>query len=142
MTALFLLGLIGLISIAAGRTMELRRLRIPTVALLSGGTIFLAGIGFSQRYLHDLYPFLVVASAAGVCRITTAPSARIDAAAMLVLTVIGVTLNCAFALEFQREIVWGVPKAKQEQWARIRSQIDQFCGQTSGHLPIGSSPDD
>lgn len=130
MPALVLLVLAGVWPILAGRAEDLRRLRLPAIALLLGGATVLMTVGITERYLHDFYPFLIVAGAAGVCRLVAGANAGRIAAVLFVLAAISIAINCAFALEFQRTLVWGVPEQKRQELVHVRQAIDRLLHRT------------
>ncbi|HZK79642.1 MAG TPA: hypothetical protein VFC46_01210 [Humisphaera sp.] len=125
MPALFLLAVAGIQPVIRGRTPETRRLRLPAIALLLGGCVVLATVGITERYLHDFYPWLIVLAAAGACRLMTPGRDIAKIAAMATLTGISIALNCAFALYFQREYVWGEPDAKRVELVYARQIINR-----------------
>jgi hypothetical protein len=51
-------------------------------------------------------------------------------ALLSILAFVSIYLNCAFALEFQREIVWGVPQSKRQELVHARQVIDRFFNRT------------
>jgi hypothetical protein len=126
MPALLLLAIVGTRSIVAGRDSQLRSLRLPAISLLLGGSIIFLTVGITERYLHDLYPFLILAAGAGVCQLCNGKGAAMKAAILTPLVVLSIVMNVAFAFDFQREIVWGVPREKREQLDRVRASIDGF----------------
>ncbi len=123
MPALTLLAAIGGFALLKGRTEMHRRLRLPGVALLIGGSIVLATVALCERYLHDLYPALVVLGAVGVARLGTAKATTWKIAGLATLTVISVVLNCSFALNHQR-LTAGAPLAKVAEFKRWQHAID------------------
>jgi hypothetical protein len=131
MPALFLLACAGVFTTIRARSPELRRLRLPVICLLAGGCVVLVTVGITERYLHDFYPFLLVAGAAGAVQFAamrhTGPRA-ILARALVPLTLVGICLNAAFAYDYQREIVWGVPAATRAQLTNVRAGIDHALG--------------
>ncbi|MDB5291570.1 MAG: hypothetical protein JWL69_2811 [Phycisphaerales bacterium] len=127
MPALFLLACAGLWAVIRARSPQACQLRLPVLCLLIGGCVVLVTVGITERYLHDFYPFLIVAGALGAVHFA-APGARgaraIGAALLLPLTLVGILLNAAFAYDYQREIVWGVPAATRAQLTDVRLAID------------------
>lgn len=128
MPALFVLALLGFLPLIRGSSETVRRLRLPSVALFLGGGIMLATVAITERYLHDLYPALIICAAIGVGRIERERCARGTTILITVLSVISITLNCAFALENQRLNIWGmgVPPAKQAEFKKLQSSLYRF----------------
>jgi hypothetical protein len=126
MPALFFLCLLGCRGVIKGQTVVLRQLRLPVVALLVGCSTVLFTVGITERYLHDFYPLLIVLGAAGAAYLTDQPNAARRVPALALLAMISIWVNCSFALEFQREIVWGVPAEKREQLVHARQTVDRF----------------
>jgi len=156
MPGMCLLAMLGCMTVLGKSAGPAANLRLPIISLLLGGGIMLMSVGITERYLHDFYPALILAGAAGVGRIATKrrtdsngvhPSTRTPLLAtgrtaashfaesgllnirltmLAILVVWSISLNCAFAIEFQRDIVWGVPDAKRMELAHIRQRFDQF----------------
>jgi len=120
MPAIVFLALGGAWPIVTGRSIVLRRFRLPVIALLLGGSIVLFTVGMTQRYLHDFYPFLIVAGAAGVCRLAASPLHWRMAGLLTVLAAISIYLNCTFALEFKRNRL-GISESHLQELVRMRS---------------------
>lgn len=131
MPALFLLACAGIFATVRARSPGMRRLRLPVICLLAGGCVVLVTVGITERYLHDFYPFLLVAGAAGAVQFAatrpTGPRA-ILARTLVPLTLVGICLNAAFAYDYQREIVWGVPADTRAQLTNVRAGIDRALG--------------
>jgi hypothetical protein len=129
MPALFLLACCGAVVLFRGRSEDARRLRLPTVAMALGGTIVLCSVGICERYVHDFYPALVFAAAAGVdllIRVRGRSNLRRSLLALLALLVVTSTLvEFAFSLEYQREFCWGIPSTKQAEY-RVWQQEFRF----------------
>jgi hypothetical protein len=94
-----------------------------------GGTIVLCAVGICERYVHDFYPALVFAAAAGVdllIRVRGRSNLRRSLLALLALLVVTSTLvEFAFSLEYQREFCWGIPSTKQAEY-RVWQQEFRF----------------
>jgi hypothetical protein len=123
MPALTLLALIGCAPLVLGSEDMIRCARLPAVALLIGGGIVLASVGITERYLHDLYPALIIFSTAGVCRIASTKRPLGITALIVVLSAISITLNCSFALVHQRED-FGAPPAKLAEFEDFQESIN------------------
>ena len=66
MPALVALSLLGIFRVWRAGDETLRFLRIVLLASFLGGAVLLAYASVSERYLHDFYPFWVMASAVGL----------------------------------------------------------------------------
>jgi hypothetical protein len=123
--ALFL-GAIGLAAALHGGSRARRAMRLPILGLAVGGSVIFVTVGITERYLHDLYPFLVLAAALGVAWLL-GRRPRIKLPGALVLALLGlfaIAANSAFALEYQREIVWGVPPDRLTEFRHWRTHLD------------------
>lgn len=129
MPALSLMALLGFLPLVRGSSETVRRLRLPAVALFLGGGIMLATVAMTERYLHDLYPAVIVCAAAGIARIEHERYTRGTTILISVLSVISIAFNCSFAIESQRLDAWdmgGVPLAKRSEFKRLQSSIYRF----------------
>lgn len=125
MPALTLLALIGATALALGSNQILRHARLPAVTLFMGGGIMLATVCITERYLHDLYPVLVIAAAAGVARIESSRRHVTLTGVLAMLSVISVALNCSFSLVNQRENL-GAPPAKVAEYEHLQESINRI----------------
>jgi hypothetical protein len=123
MPALTLLGVSGCALLLRGSGDPIRRARLPALALLVGGGIILATVGITERYLHDLYPALIVVAAVGVSRIESEKHAAAKCGVIAALTLISVALNCSFSLIHQRTTT-GAPPGKQAEFAQLQQAMD------------------
>ena len=103
MPVLTLLAVIGMATLISTTDERLKRARLPAGTLLLGGGIVLAAVGISERYLHDFYPALIVAAAAGLSRIGSSRHLRPITAVAALLALMSIALNCSFSLINQRE---------------------------------------
>ena len=103
------------------------RLSPLLVGSLAGGVSVLLFAYVANRYLNDLYPFVLVGGLVGFMAAGQAARARwrpalrgplVGAAGMLVLA--GLLVNLVLALEYQRERGPVVPEAWRAEWARWR----------------------
>jgi hypothetical protein len=124
MPALTLLSLIGASALIVSSSDVLRHARLPAVTLFMGGGIMLATVCITERYLHDLYPALVIAAAAGVARIESSRHNVTLTALLGMLSIISVTLNCSFSLVNQRENL-GAPPAKVAEYEYLQESINR-----------------
>jgi len=123
MPALTLLAVSGCALLLRGSSDTIRRVRLPALTLLLGGGIILATVGITERYLHDLYPALIVVAAVGVSRIESEKRAAAKCGVIAALTVISVALNCSFSLIHQRTTT-GAPLKKQVEFTQLQQSMD------------------
>ncbi len=124
--ALFGLSIMGVIDLLRDPGGRRGLLLILMGGLVGGFTVF-AFTSFSYRYEHDLYPFFVFAGAAGLSAISRLPNIglhRLAYRALALATLWSISANCAFAIEFQRELCWGVDDKIRASFAEFREQID------------------
>jgi len=129
MPTLSVLALLGCVPLLRGSSETVRRLRLPSVALLLGGGIMLATVAITERYLHDLYPVLVIVGAVGLERIERERHQAGMTIFVAALSVISIALNCSFAIENQRLDAWamgGVPPAKRAEFKKLQGSIYRF----------------
>ena len=132
MPCLTLLALLGAWIVARGRDDVARRLRLPAAVLLIGGSIVLANVALSERYLHDFYPAIIVLAAVGLCRLETVRSGfGWKMGGLVTLTAISIMLNCSFALLHQR-LTTGAPPEKVTEFRQWQSRIDGYFHPRSG----------
>jgi hypothetical protein len=131
MPALFALAVAGMVALIVGKTPMEKRLRLPAVALSAVAGLSLTCSWFSERYLHDLYPALILCATAGLAWLIRQPKPRAAIIVLAALTAISCLTNLAFALDYQREIVWGVSSDKQEEFQHWRQQLDAWLPQRS-----------
>lgn len=150
--ALFFLSALGFFAAFLGHAQRGRKmLRICLLGSLAGGAAIIVIVGYAERYIHDLYPFMLLAGVAGlhvVLSLTDRLIGRIACAVVVLLTVFSIWANTAFVLVFQREYYatgdfpnkWSAAIFVEfQEW---RGGVDQFFGQTSlsslsGHEPAG-----
>lgn len=145
MPALSVLSLAGLYALLVPPSPQLKKLRLPVIGALSGGSSMLLHFAISERYLHDYYPFLVLAGAAGlhwILLLRRASSKLLLLLIVLPLTVLSILTNLAFALTYQREIVFGVPAAKRVEFRVLRSKIDGLFNWKPLEVLRGKEPKD
>jgi hypothetical protein len=126
MPALTVLAFIGCVPLLRGASEAIRRFRLPAITLLLGGGISLMTVGITERYLHDLYPALMIFAAIGILAFGSGKYLPAKTALIALLTLISVACNCAFALVHQRVARWGVPAAKRAEFDRLQQRIDSF----------------
>lgn len=136
MPALLALALFGLYMVfAAFSKTHKKLLRLPLLGALVAGAAIIVHVSYAERYLHDCYPLLVVAGAAGLQAVLLVRSAsvrRLICASLIPLTFYSVCIHAAFALVYQRDITvacgfsnqWSAEKAEEfHQW---RAYINDY----------------
>jgi hypothetical protein len=132
--ALLLLAVFGLMAASFIKPASPRvQLRLPLVGALAAGTLIFLFINIAQRYVHDFYPFLLIAAAAGLHWVQTIRARPVRCATYIILVPLAVYsmyVNTAFALVHQRETThaYGNPwfEAKAEEFNRWRTRIDDW----------------
>jgi hypothetical protein len=125
--ALAAMALIGVMAMVLWRRGEIGTFDLPALAMFAGGSVVLVTVGITERYMHDFYPLLIVAGAAGTARIgaVTARTGRWVLGGILIpLTLLGVCINAAFTIDSQRTAVRGIPAAKEQQYLNWQSTVD------------------
>jgi len=116
MPALFFGGLGGAILCLGAAGKRLRELRAPLLAGAAGcGLVFMWG-AIAYRYLHDVFPFLVIGTAIALTWIATHEDFRWRqglTAAFLAATAWSMWANFAFGLEHQRVNTWPILPEKR-----------------------------
>jgi hypothetical protein len=149
-TALLMLSAygFGVVLLAGSRTRK-RCLRLPLLGALAGGAAILFMTSYVERYLHDWYPFLVLAGSVGFYKLLSLARRsvrRLVLACLIPLIFVSVYAHWAFALVYQREIIvfhgyhnnWTAAKA--EEFKEWRQSIDRYF--PTGDAPSPSTPAD
>lgn len=102
MPALSLLAVIGIAALSSGANETLRSARLSAATLFIGGSIVLATVGITERYLHDFYPALIICAAAGVTRLGSNQHIKSVNAVVAMLASVSILLNCSFSFIHQR----------------------------------------
>ena len=145
MPALSVLSLAGLYALLVPPSPNLKKLRLPAIGALSGGSSILLHFAISERYLHDYYPFLVLAGAVGlhwILLLRPISSKVLLLFIVLPLTILSIVTNFAFALTYQREIIFGVAAAKRVEFRVLRSKIDGLFSWRPLEVHRGAEPKD
>jgi hypothetical protein len=131
--ALLVLAGFGVYGVFFSASRGARRFRLPLVGAAAAAALNFFFTALSERYLHDFFPLLVLAGAAGVHQMLKLPRAGFRAVvlALVPLALYSVFVNTAFALVHQREILpragygnaWSEEKAQEFQ--RWRAAIDR-----------------
>lgn len=106
MPALFALAFLGCAPLLCSNDANVRRLRLPAIALFLGGGIVLATVALTERYLHDFYPVLIICAAIGISRVEHHKYLRSATIVIALLAAASIAINCSFALENQRLDAW------------------------------------
>lgn len=122
MPALSLLAVIGIAALGSGANKNLKRIRLSAVTLFVGGSIVLATVGITERYLHDFYPALIICAATGVARLGSSQHIRSINALAAVLALFSIGLNCSFSLINQREGL-GAPAEKVSDYQQLQERV-------------------
>ncbi len=129
MPALMSLAVVGILALVRNENSNVRRMRLPVICLFLGGAIMFATVAITERYLHDLYPALVICAAVGVSKIEGERAAPALTSLIAVLSAISIAVNCSFALENQRLDFWGmggVAPAKQAEFKQMQRSVYKF----------------
>lgn len=116
--ALLVLSLIGLGSALLRPKTE--NLRLPLLASLAAGSSILILVAVAERYVHDYYPFAILAGAMGLFTILSwRRRIRLVACVILFpLALFSVHTNMAFALVYQREQLGSQGFADKWTWEK------------------------
>jgi hypothetical protein len=132
MPALGILSVLGIIFVAKGGS---RRTSIPVIAAaFAAGCLILTNAYISYRYLHDFYPFLIVAAILGLGAISSIPSKPLRLRLKVLIAIAGIwsiAANFAFSLKWQREDFWPDPAARAA-FRHVSGRIDSLL--LSGHF--------
>jgi hypothetical protein len=116
--ALTLFALTGIIAMAWKGSRQ-SEYRLATICTFCGAAVVLASISISERYMHDFYPFLVLAGSAGSAKIgaiKTTGARRAVAELLIFLLILSVLLLSAFTLLIQRAGFEPIPQAARDQF--------------------------
>jgi MFS family permease len=121
------MALIGVMAMVLWRRGKIGTFGLPALAMFAGGSVVLVTVGLTERYMHDFYPFLIVAGAVGAVRIGAVgnPIGRwVLAGTIIPLSLLGVCTMAAFTIDWQRT---GSPShlaAAHQQYLDWQSTID------------------
>jgi hypothetical protein len=105
MPELFLGAIAGMVLCLSRRRTELREFRAPMCGALAGCALIFAFGYISYRYLHDMFPWLLLGSAVAVAYLPTIPGARLRyglAGMVVAATLYAMCANFAMAVRWQR----------------------------------------
>ena len=105
MPGLFLGAIAGMVLCLSRRRTELREVRAPMCGALAGCALIFAFGYISYRYLHDMFPWLLLGSAVAVAYLPTIPGARLRyglAGMVVAATLYAMCANFAMAVRWQR----------------------------------------
>lgn len=131
MPALAILSILGVVVALANRSNRVRTVPILAAAF-AAGCLVLPNAYIAYRYVHDFYPFLVIASIAGAAVTQSLSRKPLRWAVRGLIALAGIwsiAANIAFALKWQRED-FGPEPAANAAFLRLRGRIDSM-------LPIG-----
>jgi hypothetical protein len=124
MPALAILSIFGV-----GFALSAKRQVLPMeAAALAAGCLILPNAYIAYRYLHDFYPFLVMAAILGVGSIRSISPKPLRLALWTLIAAAGIwsiAANFAFALKWQRELFWAEP-APKAAFMRFRHRVDSL----------------
>jgi hypothetical protein len=132
MPALAILSILGVV-LAARRF----RKALPLLAAtLAAGCLILINSYVAYRYLHDFYPFLVIAAMLGLAAVRSISGKSLRSAVTALIVIAGlwsIGANLAFALKWQRLHFWPEPGPKAS-YLRFAGRIDSLL------LPLDPEP--
>ena len=124
MPALGILSILGILF--AAKRGPSRTILALLAAAFAAGCLILSNAYISYRYLHDFYPFLVIAAVLGVGALSSISKKplRLTVKVLIALAAVwSIAANFAFALKWQREDFWPDP-APRAAFLHARSRID------------------
>jgi len=127
MPELLLAAMAGAALALARRRRELRDLRAPMCGAIAGCGLMLTWGVITYRYLHDMFPFLVLGSAVAVAwlpAIGAKTPRRALAALFVAATLYAAGVNCAFAFRWQRYSAFPIAPEKRAAFADLCSIVD------------------
>jgi hypothetical protein len=128
MPELLLASMAGTVLCLAGRGKELRELRAPLCGALAGCGLMFTWGAISYRYLHDMFPWLVLGSSVAVAYVPSLPrkALRYGLAGLFVAaTGYAACANCAFAFRTQRySALYPIQPEKRMGYLDLSSVID------------------
>jgi hypothetical protein len=104
-------------------------LRMMLLALLLPLPILLTMALITQRYLHDLFPFLAVAGAVGVAWLEAGENVRHRTRLKVLAGILlawSIPASLSLAIVFQREVTWGVDDSVKVEFQQFRHKVDGF----------------
>jgi hypothetical protein len=124
MPALAALSILGIVFAVKSRA---HRRALPVlIAAFTAACLILTNAYITYRYVHDYYPFLVIAAILGVGAIRSISSKRLRLTAWILIAVAGIwsiAANFAFTLRWQREDFWPEP-APQVAFMHLRGRLN------------------
>jgi hypothetical protein len=128
-----LLSIVGIGTILRGESRGIRLVLVPLLGALCGWLPILGTICVTHRYIHDLLPFLILTSAFGIHAILALTSKALRRGILMALAPLAlasVYINCACALYYQSDQIWGVDEScrsrLRELWGTAQSTIDFY----------------
>lgn len=124
MPELFLAALAGTVICLARRRGGTGEFRAPLCGAMAGCAVIFAFGYVSYRYLHNMFPWLLLGSAVAVAGLTSIPGKTLRrglAALFVAATVYAMCVNFAFALRWQRYVCYPIRPEK-------RAAFTDLCG--------------
>jgi hypothetical protein len=151
MPELFLAALAGL-GLTLARRQALREFRAPMCGALAGCFLMFTWGLITYRYLHDLFPWLLLGSAVAVANLPAIPRKGLRwglAGLFAAATLYAMCVNCAFAVRLQRYTVHPVRPETRAEFAELSAAIDTgglqgflwFTGHWHRYIPAASFHD-
>jgi hypothetical protein len=125
--ALFFAGLAGIGLCFVGRRPELCACRAPLLGALAGGVTVTTLGAICYRYLHDSFPWMVVAAAIAVAHIPRLKRPWLRnclTGLLLAATAYSAWANFAIAIEQQRVLSYPIPQEKIFSYDDFRHAVD------------------
>lgn len=126
MPALAMLSILGIVFAGKNRASSRRRALPVLIAAFTAACLILTNAYITYRYVHDYYPFLVIAAILGIGAIQSISSKRHRLTAWILIAAAGIWsmgANFAFALSWQREDFWPEP-GPQVAFMHLRGRIN------------------
>jgi hypothetical protein len=127
MPELFLAAVAGTALCLARRRRELRELRAPLCGALAGCGLMLTWGVITYRYLHDMFPWLLLGSAVAVEYLPSIPGKALRrglAGLLVTATVYAMCVNFAFALCWQRYACYPIRPEKRVAFTDLCTIVD------------------
>lgn len=126
MPALFLLSCLGFYLLVRRSKQWKRHFLLASAGALASAVIIFFYVVIEHRYLHDLYPFMVLTGAVGARALSqfgVGWRRKAILSVLLVLAVFSACANLAFAYEYQRAILWSVPEERRQHLRNTRAEF-------------------
>jgi hypothetical protein len=127
MPELFLAAIAGTVLCLAGRRRELREFRAPMCGAIAGCALLFTWGVITYRYLHDMFPWLLLGSAVAVAYLPSIPGKSLRrglAGLFLAATLYAMCVNVAFAYRWQRYACYPIRPEKRVAFTDLCSVMD------------------